>query len=110
MRCPSSFSDRGTVTAEFAIGIPTVLGVVGLLLMSLRWGMDGAAATMVAAETSLAIVRGDHMDTAVERARHAIPRATWQVERSTSGVCTTATIVAPVPFVPAQQVEQCAGL
>lgn len=72
--------------------------------------MDGAAATAVAAETSLAIVRGHNPGTAVEQARHAIPRATWQVEQATSGVCTTATIVAPIPFVPAQQVEQCAGL
>ena len=108
MRSLSQSSDRGTVTAELAIGIPTVLGIVGLLLGALRWGMDGVSATTVAAETSFAIARGGDRESALGLAQAALPRAAWRIEQSATGVCTIATIEPPIPMIPAQQVRQCA--
>ena len=84
MRFPSSFSDRGTVTAELAMGIPAILGLVGIVLGGMRWGMDAVTATTVAAETSLGIARGEQDNVALDRARALLPSAEWSLVKSAS--------------------------
>ncbi len=95
------------MTAELAMGIPAVLGVIALGLGSLRWGMDAVAATTVAAETSYAVVRGEDPDTALAVARDAVPGATWQLDSTASNTCTVAVIPPPLPLLASRTVRQC---
>ena len=95
------------MTAELAMGIPTVLGVIALGLSSLRWGMDAVAATTVAAETSYAVVRGEDPGTALAGARDAVPGATWTVESTALDTCTVAVIPPPLPLLASRTVRQC---
>lgn len=107
MRSPLWSSERGTVTAELAIGIPTVLGIVSLALGALRWGMDGVSATTVASETAFAISRGVGHEAAISSARSALPRAMWSVDQTDSSICVLAEINAPFPLMPDSEVRQC---
>ncbi|MFM6968719.1 MAG: hypothetical protein ACKOWN_07365 [Microbacteriaceae bacterium] len=107
MRSLSSCSDRGTVTAELAMGIPSVLGVAGLLLAALRWGMDGVTATSIASDTAYSITRGEPAELALNRARAALPSGTWTVNATSASTCVAARLTAPIPFVPIQTVSQC---
>jgi len=95
------------VTAELAMGIPAVLGVIALGLGSLRWGMDAVAATTVAAETSFAVFRGEDPGTALAVARDAVPGATWTLDSTASNTCTVAVIPPPLPLLASRTVRQC---
>lgn len=108
VRCPLRSDERGTVTAEIAIGIPAVLSVVAIAMGVLRWGMDGVAATTIGAETSLAIARGEVPSQALAHARNATPTMTWELEHTDGRICAVAIIPAPLPFVGPQTVRQCA--
>lgn len=110
MRFQSSSSDRGTVTAELAVGIPAILGLVGIALGGLRWGMDAVTATTVTAETSLAIARGDPVDVLLKRAGAALPSARWDIEKTASTVCVIASIPMPGFALIHQEVRQCSTL
>lgn len=110
MRCPSSFSDRGTVTAELAMGIPAIVGLVGIVLGGMRWGMDAITATTVAAETSLGIARGEPDNEALGRARATLPSAEWRIVHSAAEVCVIATIALPGVELVHQKVRQCAAV
>lgn len=107
MRCRSSANDRGAVTAELAIGIPTVLGLVGLVLGAMRLGMDGVTATTVASETAFAIARGDDSGSALHSARSVLPTGDWSANLSAGRVCVSATIPAAIPFAPPMVIRQC---
>ncbi len=100
-------SERGTVTVELAIGIPTVLGIVSLALGALRWGMDGVSATTVASETAFAISRGVGHEAALSSARSALPTAAWSAEQNGSSVCVRAEINAPFPLMHNNEIRQC---
>ena len=110
MRSPSLFNDRGSVTAELAVGIPALLGLVGVVLGGLRWGMDAVTATTVGAETSLAVARGDPVEGTLQRARAALPNARWEIKHSGVSVCVVATIPMPGIDMVTQEVRQCTTL
>lgn len=107
MRYHSPVSDRGAVTAELAIGIPTVLGLVSVLLGALRFGMDGVAATTLASQAALSIARGESSDTALDAARRSLPAANWTADSTTGPTCVTATIPNPLPGSAPMIVRQC---
>lgn len=109
MRFPSSCSERGTVTAEIAMGIPAVLGIIGLGFGALRWGADQVTATTVAAESSLAIARGADPGSAMSLARDALPSARWEVSMDSGRVCVTASMPAPLVLLESHRVRQCAS-
>lgn len=107
MHFPSSASERGTVTAEYAIGIPAVLAVLGLALAALRWGMDGVTGTTVAAETAFAIARGRDEATALSKAADLLPTADWSATVAGGRVCVAGSIPSPLPGLDPQTVSQC---
>lgn len=108
MRSLSSCSDRGTSTAELAIGIPAVLGIVGIALGAIRWGMDGVTATSVAIESAYSVTRGESQDDVLDRARQALPGARWTLSHSAGQACVTAMVDSPIPLIPSNSVTQCA--
>lgn len=107
MRCRSSANDRGAVTAELAIGIPTVLGLVGLILGAMRLGMDGVSATTAASEAAFAISRGDDSMSVLESARGVLPDGVWTAQTSAGRVCVSVTLPANIPLVPPMVIQQC---
>ena len=107
MRYPSSGSERGTVTAEYAIGIPAILAVLGIALSALRWGMDGVTGTTVAAETAFAIARGRDESAALSKAEDLLPVAEWSANSSANRVCVAGSIPSPLPGLDPQTVSQC---
>lgn len=96
------------MTAELAIGIPTVLGIAGIVLSALRWGMDGVTATSTAIESAYSIARGESADEVLGRAERALPKADWSFQPSGGGVCVTATVPSPLPMIQPRTVTQCA--
>lgn len=93
-----------------AIGIPAILGVIGLGLGVLRWGMDGVSATAVASETAFAIARGEDLDALVARSRAAMPDVVWEATTESGRVCVIASIPAPLALVSPHEVRQCASM
>lgn len=106
MRCRSAGNERGAVTAELAIGIPALLGVVAITLGAMRWGTDAAAATTIAAEASLAMERGQSTDSVLNVARTRLPHAEW----SAAGVCVRAVLPPTIPLAQPITIEQCASM
>ncbi len=51
-------NDRGTVTAELAIAIPSVLMMLGLVMGTARVGMDSVSASALAHDAVRAMVAG----------------------------------------------------
>ncbi len=92
------------------MGIPAILGLVGIVLGGMRWGMDAVTATSVAAETSLGIARGEPDNEAMNHARASLPSADWRLEKSAAEVCVVATIPMPGVELVHQDVRQCTTL
>lgn len=90
------------------MGIPAILGLAGIVLGGMRWGMDAVTATTVAAETSLGIARGEQDNVALDRARALLPSAEWSLVKSAAEVCVVATIPMPAVELVHQDVRQCA--
>lgn len=88
--------------------IPAIVGLVGIVLGGMRWGMDTITATTVAAETSLGIARGEPDNEALGRARATLPSADWRREKTAAEVCVIATIPMPGVKLVHQEVRQCA--
>ena len=106
MRFRSAGNERGAVTAELAIGIPALVGVVAITLGAMRWGTDAATATTLAAESSLAIERGQPIDSVLNAARIRLPRAQWSAIDS----CVRAILPPTIPLAQSITVEQCASM
>lgn len=104
MRSQSVGNERGAVTAELAIGIPALLGVVAITLGAMRWGTDAATATTLAAESSFAIERGQPVESVLSSVRARMPHAEW----SASGTCVRAVLPPPIPLAQPITIEQCA--
>lgn len=69
--CGSRNDERGTVTAELAIAIPSVLMILGLVMGTARVGIDSVSASALAHDAVRAMVAGGTADaaaTAVGRA------------------------------------------
>jgi hypothetical protein len=101
-------SERGTVTAEIAIGIPAILGVVGVGLGALRWGMDAVMAVSVAAESAVEIGRGANLDDIASRLNRASESAAWTITTANGAVCVEGSVIAPLGFLPPIAISRCA--
>jgi len=102
-------NDRGTVTAELAIGIPALLGIVGVGLGALRWGMDAVNAVSIATESSIAIGRGDPVDDVQSRLNSANASTHWAITIGGGGACVTGAVSAPFGFLPPITIVRCAN-
>lgn len=69
--------------------------------------MDGVTATSIASAAAYSITRGEPSESALERARAALPSATWTVSESPATTCVSADLAAPIPLVPGRTVSQC---
>ena len=101
-------NDRGTITAELAIGIPVLLGVVGVGLGALRWGMDAVNAVSMATESSIAISRGDAVDDVQSRLNSANAWTHWAITIGREGACVTGEVGAPFGSLPPITIVRCA--
>jgi hypothetical protein len=100
-------NDRGTVTAEIAIGIPAILGVIGIGLGALRWGMDAVAAVSVASESAIEIGRGADVDDITSRLNGGSESAVWRITTGGASVCVEGSVTAPLGFLPPISVSRC---
>lgn len=91
-RLSRRFADEtGSAAAEFAIAVPSVIGVLVLCVGALTAGSASVAASDAAADAARLIARGESQDRAGERVRQASPDATMEVAR-TEFVCVTVRI------------------
>lgn len=102
-------SDRGTVTAELAIAVPALLGIVGVGLGALRWGMDAVNAVSMATESSIAIGRGGAVDDVQSRLNSANALTHWTITIGRGGACVTGQVGAPFGFLPPITIVRCAN-
>jgi hypothetical protein len=100
-------SERGTVTAEIAIGIPAILGVVGVGLGVLRWGMDAVMAVSVAAESAVEIGRGTNLDDIASRLNRSSESAEWTITAANGTVCVEGLVTSPLGFLPPIEISRC---
>ena len=63
--------DRGTVTAELAIAIPSVLMLLGMVMGTARVGVDSVTASAMAHDAARALVAGMPTQAAEANARRA---------------------------------------
>ena len=108
MLCRSSRDERGLVTTEIAIAIPTLILVVGLVIGAIRWTMDAISATSVAAETARAIVRGEPDTSNLTAAEKSVPLAEWSIRHEPLEICVDARFPPPLPLMGHVTVTQCA--
>ncbi len=100
-------NDRGTVTAELAIGVPAILGVIGVGLGALRWGIDAVTAVSVASESAIALSRGENTADVSSRLNAAIGFTQWRVATGESKTCVEGFVAAPLGFLPPISVSRC---
>jgi hypothetical protein len=105
----SSRDERGLVTLEIAIAIPTLLLVVGLMVSAIKWSMDAVTATSVAAETARDIVRGEPTKERLEAAHRIVGSAEWSARIEPFEVCVDARMPPPLPLMGHVTVTQCAS-
>ncbi|CAB4584872.1 MAG: hypothetical protein F2574_00745 [Actinobacteria bacterium] len=100
-------SDRGTVTAEVAIGIPAILGVIGLGLGALRWGVDAVTAVSVATESAISLSRGALVNDVQSQLSEANRSTDWVVSVAADRVCVSGSVPAPLEFLPPIEISRC---
>ncbi len=100
-------SDRGTVTAEIALGIPAILGVIGVGLGALRWGVDAVNAVSIASESALLLSRGALVDDVQSQLNEATNLAEWVVRVAPDRVCVAGSVAAPIGFLPPIEIGRC---
>lgn len=108
MRSVSSRDEKGLVTLEIAIAIPTLLLVVGLIIGVIRWSMDAVTATSVASEAARDIVRGEPEGERLAAAQRIVPLADWSARVQPLEVCVDALFPPPLPLMGHVTVSQCA--
>lgn len=107
-RSVSSRDDRGLVTLEIAIAIPTLLLVVGLMIGAIKWSMDAVTATSVAAETARDVVQGETVSERLAAAERSVGSAEWSARIEPLEVCVDARMPPPLPLMGHVTVTQCA--
>jgi len=97
--CPPEAADRGTVTAELAVVLPSVLLVLAGCLGALRVGVEQARVDAAAAVVARSLARGDPQGVAVARGT-AAGAASVVVEHRAGLVCARAGVLSPVLGLP----------
>ena len=87
-------NDGGSATAEFAIVVPAILVVLGVILAAMGMGRDSIAYTSLANQAARSIARGEDVSTVRERIERIAPHAQLTVDQS-SDVCVTVTSLTP---------------
>ena len=100
-------NDRGTVTAEIAIGIPAILGVIGLGLAALRWGVDAVTAVSVATESAISLSRGALVNDVQSQLNEANSLVGWVVSVASERVCVSGSVPAPLGLLPPIEISRC---
>lgn len=92
-------TDRGSATVEFAVALPAVALVLGLVLGSATWGVGAIRAQHAANEAARVAIVGTPADARAVAERVAGPGAAVTVTRD--GVWISVTVDAPAPWGPA---------
>jgi hypothetical protein len=92
-------TDRGSATVEFAVALPAVALVLGLVLGSATWGVGAIRMQHAANEAARVAIVGTAADARAAAQRVAGPGATLTVTRD--GVWISVTVDAPAPWGPA---------
>ena len=90
--------DRGSATVEFAVALPAVALVLGLVLGSATWAVGAIRAQHAANEGARAAVVGTPADARAAAERVAGPGAVVTVTRADAWI--TVTVDAPAPWGP----------
>jgi Flp pilus assembly protein TadG len=93
MRAPDA-NDGGSATAEFAIVVPAILVVLGVILAAMGMGRDSIAYTSLANQAARSIARGEDVSTVRARIERFAPHAQLTIDQS-SEVCVTVTSSTP---------------
>ncbi len=99
-RGPVSTRDRGSVTAEIAVGLPAVVVVLAACLGALGLGTAQVRAQDAAADAARLLGRGETLAAAQGHVDRAVPGARLAVDYPDDLVCTTVSVERPVLLVP----------
>lgn len=100
IRRRSAAHDRGSVTAEIAVGLPTVVLVLAACLGSLGLGTAQVRAQDAAADAARLLGRGETLAAAQRHVERSVPGARLAVDYPEDLVCTTVSVEHPVMLVP----------
>ena len=81
--------DGGSVTAEFAIVVPAVIGVLALVLAGVSLGRDALAFTTAAHQVARAVARGDDPVRVKGDATERLAGASIDIVEEADEVCVT---------------------
>lgn len=95
---PTDEPDRGSVTAEFAVLLPSVVALIALVLSVGVYGARTVTAQEAARTAARSVARGDSWETAKSAARKIVGREA-EVGISKSATGAEISVVAPAPGV-----------
>ena len=79
--------ERGSAVAEFAVALPAVLLVLGMVLGGIQLGALQVRLQDAAADAARSLGRGDSAPTLAGRLARQVPGAGWSSSRSGAMVC-----------------------
>jgi len=79
--------ERGSAVAEFAVALPAVLLVLGMVLGGIQLGALQVRVQDAAADAARSLGRGDSSATLAARLARQVPGARWSSTRSGALVC-----------------------
>ncbi len=95
--------ERGSATVEFAVALPAVAMVLGLILGCATWGVGAIRVQNAANEGARVAIAGSPEDARAAAQRAAGPGASARVARN--GVWIAVTVEAPAPWGPELHAE-----
>lgn len=91
-KCPGVWrGERGSVTVEFALALPALVLVLGLMLSACRWAMDVAVAQSAAGEAARVAITSSDAD-AEAVGRRISPGAAVTVSRGDGSITACVTV------------------
>ena len=87
MRCALIEGETGSTVAEFAVALPAVLLVLGMVLGGIQLGALQVRVQDAAADAARSLGRGDPSVALAARLARQIPGARWSSTRSGALVC-----------------------
>ena len=89
--------ERGSAVAEFAVAMPAVLLVLGMVLGGIQLGTLQVRLQDAAADAARSLGRGDSAPALAARLARQVPGARWSSSRSGALVCAHLVASAPGP-------------
>ena len=87
MRRRRAADERGSAVAEFAVALPAVLLVLGMVLGGIQLGALQVRLQDAAADAARSLGRGDSAPALAARLARQVPGARWSSSRSGALVC-----------------------